>query len=380
MWRGDFVESKGIQGRRLAILADGHLDFHFGKTAMGVLRYRPDDVVAVIERGLAGKTTQEAIGVGRDVPIVEDLQRALEMGADALLIGVATRGGMIPPEWRPIILQAIEHRMDVISGLHDFLADDPEFSAAATEAGVKLVDVRRPQSRLAVAEGRRHRAGSTVITTVGSDCAVGKMSVALDIEAAARERGIDAQFVATGQTGMLITGYGIPLDRIIGDFMSGAMEELVLEAAESHDVVLVEGQGSLSHPAYSGVTLALIHGSQPDAFILTTMPGRTTIEDYDIQIPPVLELVEMHEAAAGWIKPAAVIGIAVNTLTLSEAEARHAVDATIAETGLPSTDTFRFGADPLVDAIVEFRTKQLAVGSSSGVKGEGSQPERVGDG
>ena len=257
------VDGALVSGRRLVILSDGHLDFHFGKTALGVLRYRGDDVVAMIDRDHAGRTTAQVVGLGGETPIVATLPEALTFEPDALLIGVATRGGMIPLEWKPMLLEAIGAGLDIICGLHYFLSEDPDLAAAAARSGPRLIDVRKPPAKLAVAEATPHRQGCTVVTMVGSDCAVGKMSAALDIEAEARRRTIDMQFVATGQTGMMIAGNGIPLDRVIGDFMSGAIESAVLEAAENHEVVLVEGQGSLLHPAYSGVTLALIHGSGP---------------------------------------------------------------------------------------------------------------------
>jgi uncharacterized NAD-dependent epimerase/dehydratase family protein len=348
------VKSHSVAGRRLVILADGHLDTHFGKTAIGILRYRAGDVVAVIDRESAGKSTQEAVGVGGSAPIVASLDDALERHPDALLLGVATRGGAIPDEWRPVLRHAISSGLDVIGGLHEFLNDDPELASLARASGVQLIDVRKPPERLSVASGRPHRAESIVITIVGSDCAVGKMSVSLDIEAEARRRGIDAQFVATGQTGMMIAGNGVPVDRVIGDFMAGAVEEEVVKAAERHDVVLVEGQGSLVHPGYSGVTLALIHGSRPDAMILTVMPGRKTIDEYEVEIPPVLELREIHEAAAGWLSPAPVIGIGVNCMGLDPEHADHVVESISVETGLPAADTFRQGASALVDAIDQF--------------------------
>jgi uncharacterized NAD-dependent epimerase/dehydratase family protein len=352
------VQRVSTSGRRLVILADGHLNFHFGKTAIGLLRYRAGDVVAVIDRESAGRDTQAALGVGGTTPIVATLTEALQYRPDALLLGVATRGGTIPVEWRPVLRAAVDHRLDLICGLHEFLGDDPELAMAAEAAGVQLIDVRKPAPDHTVAEYRPHRPGSTVITMVGSDCAVGKMSVALDVEAEATRQGMDMYFVATGQTGMMIAGNGIPLDRIIGDFMAGAVEGAVRDAAEAHDVVLVEGQGSLLHPAYSGVTLALIHGSQPDAMILVVKPAIDTIEDYPVPIPPVLKLIETYEAAAGWVKPARVIAVAVNSHGLPAEQARRIVEHIAIETGLPATDTFLFGARPLVDVIETFQNER----------------------
>lgn len=347
-----------VPGRRLVILADGHLDFHFGKTAMGLIRYRPEDVIAVIDRDRAGHTTAECLGLGGDIPIVATLAETLDKHPDALVIGVATRGGLIPPEWRPTILEAIANGMDVLNGLHQFLGDDPQLSEAATAAGVHLIDVRRPPQELAVAESTPHRPEATVITLVGSDCAVGKMSVALDIQAESDAHGRQLGFVATGQTGMMIAGAGIPLDRIIGDFMSGAVEREVLQASATHDVVLVEGQGSLLHPAYSGVTLALLHGSQPDGLILVVMPSRSTIEDYPVAIPSPNELIRIYEEAAGWIKAAPVVAIAVNSLGLTESETEEVIARIEGETGLPAADTFRGGAGKLLTAVLDFHDRR----------------------
>jgi uncharacterized NAD-dependent epimerase/dehydratase family protein len=344
--------------RRLVILADHQLDFHVGKTAIGMLRYRPQEVVAVIDSSHAGRTTQEVVGVGGSIPIVASLQEAMPYGPTALLIGVAPRGGGLPPEWRPLLLAAIRQGLSIISGLHYFLNEDAELCEAAASAGVQLIDVRRPPATLSVATHAPHRPGSTVVTFVGSDCAVGKMTAALDVERCARQRGLDAQFVATGQTGILIAGFGVPLDRVIGDFMAGALEQLVIDTAARHDIVLVEGQGSLLHPGYSGVTLALIHGSAPDALILVTMPTRTTIDEYDIRIPPLPRLIAIYQEAAGWIKPAPVIGIALNTAGMSDREAQAAVEHARHETGLPATDTVRYGAEPLVEAIERLHSRR----------------------
>jgi uncharacterized NAD-dependent epimerase/dehydratase family protein len=337
----------------MAILAEGTLDFHHGKTATSLLRYRPEEVVAVIDRTHAGATTREVLGLAGATPIVADISDALDLHPTTLLIGIAPRGGALPDEWRREILIAIAHGMDVVSGLHFMLNDDPEFVAAARQNGVSLIDVRQPPSNLSVAELLPRRPGSHVVTFVGSDCAVGKMTAALEVTDAARARGLSAAFVATGQTGIMLEGRGIAIDRVIGDFMAGAMEQLVVEAAQEADWVFVEGQGSLIHPGYSGVTLALLHGSAPDALILVHQAGRTSIDSYPVPIPPLDRLVRIYEVAAGWVKPARVAGIALNTRGLGEAEAKREMADAESLTGLPATDPVRFGADKLVSAVVE---------------------------
>jgi uncharacterized NAD-dependent epimerase/dehydratase family protein len=338
-------------GRRLAILAEGMLDFHHGKTATSLLRYRPQEVVAVIDGDHAGQTTGTVLGLAGDTPIVDEIESALPCNPTALLLGIAPRGGGLPPEWRRQILVAIAAGLDVVSGLHFMLNDDPEFTAAALEHGVALVDVRRPPDGLPVASLAPRRSEARVVTFVGSDCAVGKMTAALEITVAARRSGLSTAFVATGQTGIMLEGSGIAIDRVIGDFMAGATETLVLQAAETADWVFVEGQGSLLHPGYSGVTLALLHGSSPDGMILVHPPSHEWIDEYPVRVPPLDQLVRIHEEAAGWVKPARVVGIALNTRGMDKEAANRAIEKASRLTGLAVTDPVRFGGEMLVDAV-----------------------------
>lgn len=339
--------------RKLVILAEGTLDFHHGKTATSILRYRAEDVVAVIDRQHAGFTTEAVLGLGGSIPIVANVEVALTLQPTALLIGIAPRGGTLPPEWRQQILQAINAGLDIVSGLHFMLADDPEFSEAARHRGVRLIDVRQPPEGIEVANFVTHGPHVRVVTFVGSDCAVGKMTAALEVVDAARNIGLSAAFVATGQTGIMLQGNGISIDRVIGDFMAGAAEQLVHEAAATADWIFVEGQGSLLHPAYSGVTLALLHGSAPDGLILVHQTGHDQIDEYPVRIPSVKRLVQIYEDAASWVKPAPVLGIALNTRGLNERETSRAIDSVQEETGLPVTDPVKFGGAVLVRAVME---------------------------
>jgi uncharacterized NAD-dependent epimerase/dehydratase family protein len=339
-----------VDKRRLIILADGWLEFHHGKTAVSLLRYRPEDVVAVIDREHAGATTGDALGVGGEIPVVAEVSEALPLGPTALLIGVAPLGGGLAPEWREQILTAIRARLDIISGLHYMLNEDAQFVGAARSSGVQLVDVRQPPPGLGVSTFRDRRPGSHVITFVGSDCAVGKMTAALEIRRAAEALGLRSAFVATGQTGIMLEGSGIAVDRVIGDFMAGAVEQMVVEAASVADWVFVEGQGSLLHPAYSGVTLSLLHGSAPDGMILVHQPSLTAIDSYPVAIPRLTRLVSIYEDAAGWIKPAPVVAIALNTRDLDEGETKRAIERAEEETGLPAADPIKGGARKLAEA------------------------------
>jgi uncharacterized NAD-dependent epimerase/dehydratase family protein len=346
-----------IAERRLVILAEGNFGYHHGKTAMGVIRFGQDKVVAVIDSTQAGRNVREWLGdSGRfDIPIVASLNDALGFvpRANALLIGIAPTGGRLPDDWRAVILSAIRSGLDIHSGLHTFLGDDPEFADAARSAGARIVDYRRPPERMETAVGRLHAPGKRVILTVGTDCAIGKMSVALELRRAAVAQGRSAAFVATGQTGMMIEGSGVAVDRVISDFVQGTCESMIEEAEARGDWILVEGQGSLDHPAYSCVTLGLIHGTTPQAMILVHMPG---IEEHDFDHRPerrfpIAKLpgfIRAHETVASLVAPSRVVAVALNTSRIADpGDARRVIAATAAETGLPCDDPVRFGGDAL---------------------------------
>ena len=351
--------------RRLAVLAEGQFSFHHGKTAMGVIRYGKDPVVAVIDSTNAARSVAEYLGPRFDIPIVDSFDDALALRPTALLIGIAPTGGRLPAEWRQVIRTAIDAGLDILSGLHTFIGDDPDFAAAARERGVEIVDYRRPPTWMETAVGRPHRPGKRVILTVGTDCGIGKMSVALELVRAARESGESAAFVPTGQTGIMIEGWGFAVDRVISDFVQGTCEWLVAQGEERGDWVFVEGQGSLDHPAYSSVTLGLIHGTTPHAMVMVHKPGLVE-HDFDhvpglsAPIKPLPEFIRVHEEVAALVAPSKVVAVALNTsLTEDEAAARRFVEQTAAETGLPCDDPFRFGPVRLwrdiqaaVDAIV----------------------------
>jgi uncharacterized NAD-dependent epimerase/dehydratase family protein len=342
------------------ILAEGAFGPHSAKTAFGVIRYGRDQVVAVNDSTRAGQNV-DAFLPGQEIPIVATLAQAmaLEPRPDALLIGIAPTGGRLPETWRRIVLDAIGDGLDVLSGLHTFLGDDPEFAAAAAAQGAALIDYRRPPDRMETSVGRRHRPGKRVILTVGTDCAIGKMSVALELRRAAMESGERASFVATGQTGMMIEGWGVAVDRLVSDFAQGTVEWLVEQGEALGDWVFVEGQGSLDHPAYSSVTLSLIHGATPQAMVMVHKPGLAE-HDFD-HLPeasfPIASLpgfIELHERVAGLVAPSRVVAVALNTsLYPDEADAREAIALVARETALPADDPFRFGPERLWAAIRE---------------------------
>jgi uncharacterized NAD-dependent epimerase/dehydratase family protein len=337
---------------RYLLLAEGFSgDPHYGKTMRGVLRYRHDDVVAILDSTRAGETEE-------GVRVVGSVEEALALGPTTALVGVATQGGRFPPAWVEILRRCIANRLDVENGLHVFLGDDPELRALAEQRGVELRDLRRPPAGLSTATGANLDVDATIVLTVGSDCAIGKMTVSLELDLEARRRGVASVFVPTGQTGMVIAGWGIAVDAVVADFIAGAAERLVVEGRErGGELLWVEGQGSLVHPVYSGVTLGLYHGSTPHLLVLCHEAGRTEIEGAGggpNPIPPLRELVELHELLALPARPARVAAIALNTRSLSEDEARAAVAAAEDETGLPADDPVRFGAAKLVDAVLVY--------------------------
>jgi len=336
---------------RYLLLAEGFsADAHYGKTMRGVLRYRREDVAAILDSTRATGDTEDG------VPVVQTLEQAMQHEPDTALVGVATQGGRFPPAWIALLRQCIEHGLDIENGLHVFLADDPELAALAAEHGVELRDLRKPPHDLSTATGANMSVPATIVLTVGSDCAIGKMTVALELDREARARGVRSQFVPTGQTGIAIAGWGIAVDAVVADFIAGAAERLVVEgAARGGELLWVEGQGSLVNPVYSGVTLGLFHGSAPHLLVLCHESGRDEIEGCGggpHPIPSLRDLVELHERLALPARPAKVVAVALNTRRLDEHDARAAVAAAEAETGLPADDPVRFGAGRLVDAVL----------------------------
>ena len=344
--------------KRYLVLAEGHSgDPHHGKTARGILRYGLTPVVAVLDSTRAGETQD-------GIPIVGTVDEALSFGPTTAVVGVATAGGRFPPLWRELLKTCIADGLDVENGLHEFVADDPELAALAARHGVELRDLRRPPEGLNVPTGENLRVPAAIVLTVGSDCGIGKMTVALELDRAARRRGLSSVFVPTGQTGIAIAGWGLSVDAVVSDFVAGAAERLVVEGVErGGELLFVEGQGSITHPAYSGVTLGLIHGSAPHAFVLCHLAGSTEHEGFEPHpLTSLPELVDLHERISLRARPATVAAIALNTRLLEEEAARAAVAEAADETGLPADDPVRFGPDRLLDAVLT-----VLEGSTSGL-------------
>ena len=331
--------------RRYAVLAEGWFANRHSKTAHGLIHYGRDEVVAVIDSTLARRRVLDVMpDLRRDAPIVGTLAEALKSDPTSILVGLAPAGGRLPQEWMETLREAAENGLEIVSGLHQRLA--PEFPEA------KVWDVRESPESVPLFSGEGFTVGPKVALTVGTNSAIGKMTATLEVEHAARERGLKPEFVATGQTGIVIAGWGICIDAVVSDFAAGATEQLVLEAARRNpELILVEGQGSLGHPAYSGVTTALLHGSCPDCLVLCADASEEDVFE-GVPSPDPKEISALYEGVAALVKPAPMVAVSVNTHGLDDAAARRFVDHISATTGLPAADPIRTGAGPILEAVM----------------------------
>jgi uncharacterized NAD-dependent epimerase/dehydratase family protein len=341
--------------RRIVILAEGKFGPLQSKTANQAIRYLPEQVVAVIDGTRAGVKVKDVLGFGGDIPVLPDLGASMTCRPDTLLIGIAPSGGQLPGQWRETIVQAIRCRLDVISGLHTYISDDPEFVHLAEINNVKLFDLRKvPKEYEVVAKGCWKTRKAKTILTVGTDCNVGKMTVTMELHREFLRRGLASEFVATGQTGIFLSGKGVAVDSIIGDFVSGAIElEIERSAARGAVFIHVEGQGSLTHQGYSSVTLGLLHGVMPDAMVLVHHPIRH-FDDYGFCLDDVPQLIRLHETILNTFKPSRVAAIAINTVGMTRAQVSDAKDRIASATGLPVGDVLTSDVELLADSLLNY--------------------------
>ncbi|MGP3697869.1 N-acetyltransferase DgcN [Rhodobacter sp. NSM] len=330
-----------IQTPYLLFLGDAP-DALAAKVAQGIRDWRPEFAV--------GQFRMEGCKADLGLPDMT-LAEAKAAGCRTLVIGVANRGGVISQAWKKVLVAALEEGFDLASGLHNLLRDEEDLAAVAHATGRTLHDVRVPMEDYPIANGRK-RTGKRMLA-VGTDCSIGKMYTALCIDREMRQRKLKATFRATGQTGILITGGGVPLDAVVADFMAGSIEHLTPDNDPDH-WDLIEGQGSLFHVSYSGVTLALIHGGQPDALVICHEPTRTHMRGLpDYTLPSIEQVRDAALAMARVANPACVaVACAINTAALSDEEALAYCAEVEARTGLPTVDPFRHGAGRLVDALI----------------------------
>ena len=352
--------------RKLAVLTEGTCDIYRNKTAMGLLRFRPEDVRCVLDSNHVGTDLSSMPGIDTKIPVVSTIREVLDLGVEWLVIGVNTPGGSLPDSIRPLIYEAIRNRIGIISGLHESVNGDPNLVSLAARYAVELVNLRATPDDRIVSTGKARSTKAFRVLTVGTDANIGKTTVALMLERylnSVKKYHVAAGFVSTSQDGILITGRGVAVDRMISDFAGGMVEQLVLSNDRGHDVLLIEGQNSILSPCYSGTAMSLVHGSCPDAMILCHNPRRTLLRHTDAPVPPLATYIDLYERVLAPVHPGKVVGIALNTLELTDDEAAAAIAAASKETGLPVADVIREGADGckrLADAVLAARAAKRA--------------------
>ncbi|NEO29805.1 MAG: DUF1611 domain-containing protein [Symploca sp. SIO3C6] len=339
---------------RLAILLHGGIFGPHGKTGLTLLRYSQAKVVVVIDQQCAGKSLSKLTGIPCKAPIVDSVHSALAYQPEVLAIGIAPSGGALPEAWWQEVKQGVAAGLSVINGLHTPMASDPQLQVLLKD-GQRIWDIRQEPKNLSVGSAKASLLPCHRVLTVGTDMAVGKMSASLELHRVAQQQGIRSKFLATGQAGVMIAGDGIPLDAVRVDFAAGAVEQMIVRFGNDHDLLIVEGQGSLLHPG-STATLPLLRGTQPTALILVHRAGQTHIRNHEqVPIPPLTEVIKLYETiarAGGAFASTRVAAIALNTGHLDEKEAMEMIEKTSAETGLPCTDAIRFGASLLLEAVI----------------------------
>lgn len=361
---------KNYRNKTFLILTEGCFGVLKSKTAVGLLRYGKNKIAGILDSEHAGKTTRTfekeyntrlSSKLNPEVPFFASLEEGMQAGANTLVVGVAPRGGGLPDSWVMIIEKALQNGMHIISGLHDFLSENKAFASIAESSGSSIWDLRKHDLDFVVAQRRTCDMKKPIILTVGADCNVGKMTLCTEYLQYLQdkfERGtltLRPKFVPTGQTGMLIEGRGVGLDRLPGDFIAGAVEREILSVQNQGDFFFVEGQGSLWHCGYSAVTYGLIHGTAPSAMIYVDQPSRKFIRDESgIQTPEPAEAIRFYEQVASIVRPGAkVIAVALNCFDLSEDESHKAIEDYKNKTGLPVTDPVKFGCEPLFQATLD---------------------------
>lgn len=338
-------------GQKIALYMEGAFANRTGKMGLGVLRFSPNPVVCMVDSVAAGGDSVALTGIDRRVPIVATVGEAKSMGADVLLLGIAPPGGLIPQDWYPVLDEAVTKGFSLINGLHDLL--QPRYPHL--KEGQWVWDVRTEPPGLSVGYAEARHLANKRVLFIGTDMSVGKMTAGLVMWQEAKKRGIKAEFVATGQTGIVITGKGVPLDCIRLDFASGAIEKEVM-ACKDAEIVFIEGQGSLIHPG-SSANLPLIRGSQPTHMVMCHRAGMTHLPRLPwVAVPPLNDLIALYQELAeanGVFQRPKIAGVCLNTGHLAtDDEARHAIDEVIAETGLPCTDPVRFGGGAVLDGMI----------------------------
>jgi len=336
--------------KRIVILCHRAFNYMLNKTGNMLIRYRPKDVVAVIDKEKSGIFVESELGYGGNIPVVENFEACKIFKPDTLVLGNASQGGFISDEYRNEIKNAIMSGCNIISGMHQFLQDDPELANLAKKYNVTLTDLRRPPKPPNFPKGSWQDRTIPVLLIVGTDCDTGKMTTGWEITQRLKERGRKVEFIGTGQTGILLSGSGVPIDAVTADFMAGEIEHVIDQCPDDTELVIVEGQGSLTNQYYAGVTLGLLHGAMPDYMIMTHDPGRP--EDVtDLPISSMKQVMELHVDLMKNFRDSKFLGINLLTFKFSDEEAMSEIEKTEKEYGIATTDLVRFGDMNFMDQI-----------------------------
>ena len=336
--------------KRFVVLCHDAFNYIKNKTGNMLIRYRPDEVVAVIDREKVGSNCEQEIGVGGDTPVLANFNDSLPFKPNTLVIGNATQGGFITDEYRKEIANAINAGCDVISGMHQFLNDDEDLRSKAEERGVQLIDLRMPPNPPHFPTGSWQKRKIPVLLIVGTDCDTGKMTTAWELSKRLKNRGRRVEFIGTGQTGILQSGSGVPIDAVKADFMAGEIEYLIDNVPNDTELVIVEGQGALTNQFYAGVTLGLMHGAMPDYMLMTHDPTRD-LDVTDFPMTTMKHVMDLHLDLMKSFKQSRFIGINLLTFAFDNEKALKIIEDSHKEFNMETTDLIRFGDKGLLDAI-----------------------------
>jgi uncharacterized NAD-dependent epimerase/dehydratase family protein len=334
--------------RRFALYAQDRLNALGSKTANGLILFRHDEIQVIIDRKKAGQTVQDVLGYGGLIPIVASVEEAIQYSPDTLVIGIAPIGGAIDPNWIPELKFALEAKLEVWAGLHQFIADSKELNPYEH----LIWDVRRPPAFLNIAKGNWRTRKSKILLTIGSDSNVGKMTTALTLQRQLKDLGLESVFVGTGQTGMMISGRGVAVDAVISDFINGSIEAEIDKVDGKVPLVIVEGQGSITHMGYSGVTMGLLHGSMPDAMVIAHQPSRL-MDDYNHHLPNLRTVIDLHEALMAPFKSSKVLGINIYSKGLDSTAVQIECRSIKRDTGLPCEDMVKDPQNSVAKNIIQ---------------------------
>jgi len=336
----------------IVILCPKSFDYILNKTGNMLIRYRPDSVSCIIDSDKAGLTAQDVLSYGGDIPVVAGFDEAKQFSPNTMVIGSAPQGGFITGVYRKELYSAIKNGCDIYSGMHQFLNDDEEISTLAKEKGIKIYDLRKPPNPPHFSKGSWKNRKTKVLLIVGTDCDTGKMTTAWEISERLKERGKNIEFIGTGQTGILLSGHGIPVDAVTGDFMAGEVEYAIDQIDDDIDLIIVEGQGSLTNMYYAGVTLGLLHGAMPDYMVMTDEPSRK-LDVTGYAMSSIESVMDLHISLMTNFKNSKFLGINLLTLHMKEDEALNTIADLENKFQMPVTDLVRFGERELIDKIEE---------------------------